>query len=313
MPAADALVPGGLLPVGRLFHIADGDHRAVITESGATLRAYEVGARPVLEAFSGPDSPVIGAQGEILAPWPNRVVDGRWTWRGTQQQLWITEPARGHAIHGLVRRLRWTPFEVEPHHIGLETTLLAHPGWPFPLHLAVAYTVGPAGLVVRLTATNVGRTSCPYGAAAHPYLAVPGGSADDAVVRMPAATWLATDDRLAPTDRRPTAASPYDFDGTRAVGARQADNAFTDLERLPDGRVEATVTAPDGRTAVLWGDTSVRWWQLFTGDALPERWRRRALALEPMTCGPNALNTGDDLVVLDPADTHTMTWGVSLQ
>jgi hypothetical protein len=32
-----------------------------------------------------------------------------------------------------------------------------------------------------------------------------------------------------------------------------------------------------------------------------------------MTCGPNALNTGEDLVVLGPGDSHTMTWGLTLR
>ncbi len=307
---------GGLppqLPVGRLFEIVFGDQRAVVTGSGATLRAYDVGSRPVLEPFDGPETLVVGGQGEILSPWPNRVVDGAWTWEGAKQQLWITEPARGHAIHGLVRRMHWTPTRVEPARVDLEVTLLAHPGWPFPLHFDASYELSPDGLTARLTATNIGRSPCPYGAATHPYLAVPGGRADEAVVSIRAATWLATDDRLAPTERRPTAGSPFDFDGIVAVGARQADNAFTDLERLPDGRVEATVTAPDGRTTVLWGDATVRWWQLFTGDSLPEQWRRAAVALEPMTCGPNALNTGEDLVVLEPDDGHTMTWGLTLR
>ena len=139
-----------------------------------------------------------------------------------------------------------------------------------------------------------------------------GGSVDDAVLDIPAATWVATDDRLAPIGRRPTAGTPLAFDGGVPVGERQVDNPFTDLERLPDGRVEARMTSPDGRTTVLWGDASVRWWQLFTGDELPPRWRRRTLALEPMTCGPNALNTGDDLVVLEPGDRHPMEWGLRL-
>jgi aldose 1-epimerase len=64
---------------------------------------------------------------------------------------------------------------------------------------------------------------------------------------------------------------------------------------------------------VIWGDAGVRWWQLFTGDALPERWKRRALALEPMTCGPNALNTGEDLIVLEPGGSHAMAWGLALR
>ncbi|HSH22537.1 MAG TPA: aldose 1-epimerase family protein [Acidimicrobiales bacterium] len=301
----------GVAPVGRLFEIAHGDQRAVITEAGASLRVYEVGPRPVVEPFDGADTVPIGAQGEILAPWPNRTVDGSWRWGSTRHQLSITEPERGHALHGLVRTLAWTPVENGVSRIDLATTLLAHPGWPFPLQLTVTYALGPAGLTCRLMATNIGRARCPYGAATHPYLAIPGGT-DEAVLRIPAATWLATDDRLAPTERRATAGTPYDFDGSVPVGAREVDNAFTDLERAPDGRVEASLRAPDGRTTVLWGDASVRWWQLFTGDALPSRWRRAVVALEPMTCGPDALNTGDDLAVLDPGETHRMTWGLRL-
>ncbi len=303
---------GDVPPVGRLFEVAHGDQRAVVSESGATLRVYDVGARPVVEAFEGPGSLVIGAQGQILAPWPNRVVDGRWSWESTGHQLWVTEPDRGHALHGLVRTLPWSPLESAADRIELETVLLAHPGWPFPLHLAVTYSLGGEGLTSRLTATNIGRAPCPYGAATHPYLAIPGGTVDEAVLEMRAATWLATDDRLAPLDRRPTAGSAYEFDGAAPIGARVVDNAFTDLDRGPDGRVEARLTAPDGRTTMLWGDRTVRWWQLFTGDDLPRRWRRRAVALEPMTCGPDALNTRDDLSVLQPGESRAMEWGLTL-
>ncbi|HEX2047949.1 MAG TPA: aldose 1-epimerase family protein [Acidimicrobiales bacterium] len=300
-------------PVGRLFEIRHGEQRALVTESGATLRVYDVGGRRVVEPFEGPETPVVGSQGEVLAPWPNRVVDGRWTWESTEHQLWITEPERGHALHGLVRTLPWASTEAEAHRVDLETTLLAHPGWPFPLHFHVSYELGTDGLASRLTARNIGRTRCPYGAATHPYLAVPGGTVDGATLHIPAATWLVTDGRLAPLERRATAGSPYVFDGRAPVGGRRVDNAFTELERGPDGRVEATLTCPDGRTTVVWGDSSVRWWQLFTGDVLPERWRRRTVALEPMTCGPNALNTGDDLVVLEPGESHSMTWGITLE
>ena len=282
---------GLVAPVGLLHEIVHGDQRAVLSESGATLRVYEIGARPVIEPFDGPEAVPIGSQGAILAPWPNRVVDGRWKWEGAEHQLWITEPKRGHASHGLVRALRWTILGGAPDRITLETTLLAHPGWPFPLHFEVAYELGPDGLTSRLTARNIGRRTCPYGAATHPYLAISGGSVDEAAIRIPAATWLATDDRLAPTERRPTAGTPYEFTDAAPVGGRQVDNAFTDLERQPDGRVHASVTAPDGRTTVVWGDTSVRWFQLFTGDALPGKWRRTTVAVEPMTCPPPTPST----------------------
>ena len=305
--------PPDVAPVGASYEIVHGDQRAVVTESGATLRAYQVGSRPVIEAFDGPDTVPIGCQGEVLAPWPNRIVDGRWTWEGASYQLWLTEPERGHALHGLVRTVTWSAVSHERDRVELETRLLAHPGWPFPLHFVATYALGRKGLVCGLTASNIGRRPCPYGAAAHPYLAIPGGTVDDAIVRIPAATWLATDDRLAPTERRATQGTTRQFSETAPVGARKADNAFTGLDRRPGGDVEASVTAPDGRTAVVWGDSSVKWFQLFTGDTLPPSWRRRTLALEPMTCGPDALNTRDDLVILEPGESHTMTWGLALR
>ena len=191
---------GLVAPVGLLHEIVHGDQRAVLSESGATLRVYEIGARPVIEPFDGPEAVPIGSQGAILAPWPNRVVDGRWKWEGAEHQLWITEPKRGHASHGLVRALRWTILGGAPDRITLETTLLAHPGWPFPLHFEVAYELGPDGLTSRLTARNIGRRTCPYGAATHPYLAISGGSVDEAAIRIPAGH-VASDGRPARAHR----------------------------------------------------------------------------------------------------------------
>ena len=306
------MIPHRLPPAGRLVEIVHGEQRAVITSGGATLRAYDVGDRPVLEHFDSPESVGIGCQGEVLAPWPNRVVDGRWTWQGSSFQLWITEPERGHALHGLVRAFTWNLVEHHENRVEMDVLLLAQPGWPFPLHINVSYALGSTGLTSVLTTTNVGRKRCPYGAGMHPYLAMRGGTVDEAVLHLPAATWLATDERLAPTERRSTAGTPFDFTDGSPIGSRRADTAFTDLRVESIDRVEARVTAPDGHTAVLWGDESVRWWQLFTGDALPEPWSRAALALEPMTCGPNALNSHDDLILLEPGEAHSMTWGLFL-
>lgn len=302
---------GGLAPGGQTVEIVSGAHRAVVTRSGATLRTYDLGGRPVVEAFDGPEAPVVGCQGEVLAPWPNRVVDGRWTWRGRSLQLSITEPERGHALHGLVRTLAWDVVGRRDDAVELEVLLLAHPGWPFPLRFRVGYRLDEGGLTSTVTATNVGREACPYGAAVHPYVAFGGGAVDSSALHLPAGTWLETDGRLAPVRRRPTAGTAYDLGGGGPIGDRRIDTAYTDLPRSAGGRVEARVTAPDGTSTVVWGDGAVCWWQVFTGDALPAPWRRRALALEPMTCAPDALNSGDGLVWLEPGASASMTWGLA--
>ena len=59
-------------------------------------------------------------------------------------------------------------------------------------------------------------------------------------------------------------------------------------------------------------DQAYRYLMLFTGDSLadPAR-RRRGLGVEPMTCAPNALQTGDGLRTLQPQETFTSRWGIS--
>ena len=41
---------------------------------------------------------------------------------------------------------------------------------------------------------------------------------------------------------------------------------------------------------------------MFTADSHDAA--RQAVAIEPMTCPPDAFNTGTDLVVLEPGETH---------
>ena len=52
--------------------------------------------------------------------------------------------------------------------------------------------------------------------------------------------------------------------------------------------------------------------QVYTGDTLAQPRRRLALAVEPMTCPANALQSGQGIVRLDPGQTHSGRWGVRL-
>jgi aldose 1-epimerase len=64
-----------------------------------------------------------------------------------------------------------------------------------------------------------------------------------------------------------------------------------------------------GAGIALWVDESYRYLMLFTGDPLPDV-DRRSLAVEPMTCPPNAFRTGDHLVRLEPGGSVTTAWGI---
>ena len=164
---------------------------------------------------------------------------------------------------------------------------------------------------MRTTATNVGSESCPYGAGAHPYLTVGTETVDPVILRAPGRTVIRSDERGLPVGTRPVEGTEYDFRRPREIGTTKLDNAFTDLERDEDGLARVELRDPAQGTAVtLWVDESYAYLMLFTGDPLPDV-DRRSLAVEPMTCPPNAFRTGEALVTLEPSRSFTSTWGIA--
>jgi len=126
---------------------------------------------------------------------------------------------------------------------------------------------------------------------------------------VPARTVLTSNDRGLPTGRSAVAGSEYDFTEPRGIGALRLDNCFTDLER-ENGLARVGLRAPDGAGAILWLDETFGYVMVFTGDPLPDV-ARRSLAVEPMTCPPNAFRTGEDVVRLEPGGSVTSRWGIT--
>ena len=142
-----------------------------MTEVGATLRSYTLSDEPVLDGF-GADQWAHDGRGQVLAPWPNRLGDGRYEFAGQVGQAPINEPALGNAIHGLVR---WLPWHAEAHAqnvVVLACQLYPNPAFPFRLQLRLEYRVGREGLSVTSSAANLGEGPLPFGIGFHPYLTV---------------------------------------------------------------------------------------------------------------------------------------------
>jgi aldose 1-epimerase len=297
-----------ILPTGEQYEIVSGGHRAVVTEVGATLRSYSIDGVDVVRGFAEHESPR-GGQGQNLLPWPNRIRDGRYTFAGTSQQLPLSEPARHNASHGLVRYLPWVLTDHRPDSVTNRVRVFPQPGWPGWLEATLTHAVSAEGLTVTVSATNPGDRDVPFGYAAHPYLTVGEETVDEVDLRVPASSYLEVDpDRLLPIRVTPVDGTDLDLREGPTVGSRNLDNALTDLARDADGRWRVTLTRAD-RTAELWGDETMTWVQVFTGGP----YRDRSVAVEPMTCGPDAYNEGPthaDLIVLAPGDTYTGRWGV---
>ncbi|MFJ8159501.1 aldose 1-epimerase family protein [Streptomyces sp. NPDC096136] len=296
---------------GRQLTLRHGAHEAVVVELGAALRSYTVGGRPVIDGFAAQE-PVTGGRGQILVPWPNRIRDGRYTWEGRELRLPLTEPAAGNAIHGLLRWVPWRVAEEGGDRAVLDVELRPQPGYPFHLGVRAAYTLGGHGLEVAVTARNLGPDAAPYGFGQHPYVRAGTASVDEAVLTLPARTRLVTDGRGLPVGAEPVAGTEYDLRAPRALGPLRLDTPFGDLERDADGRAVVRLAHPSGTLGTdVWLGPGADWVQLYTGDTLPPGERRRAVAVEPMTCPPDAFRSGTGLVRLAPGAHHTVRWGIT--
>ena len=129
-----------MLPTGEQFEIVSGDVRAVVTEVGAGLRALVHGERHLVETYAEDARPALG-MGAVLVPWPNRTAHGRWRWNGADQQLALTEPDAGNAIHGLLRHVLYRVHERTDDAVTLVAVIPPQPGWPVALATGIRYAV----------------------------------------------------------------------------------------------------------------------------------------------------------------------------
>ena len=244
-------------------------------------------------------------------PWPNRIEDGSYEFDGRRHQLPLTEVAAANAIHGLVRWATWAVAERENDRVAMEHVLHPQPGYPFALVLRIEYSVGDGGLTVRTTATNAGTAPCPFASGMHPYFTLGRSSVDTITLSVPADEVMESGPRGLPYAPRAVEGTEYDFRRLRPLGTTRLDTTFTSLRRDADGLARVVLLDDaSGAEITVWADDAYTHLQLFTGDPLPDV-NRRSLAVEPMTCPPNAFRSGDGIVRLEPGAFWTGAWGIS--
>ena len=223
-----------MLLSGEQLELTSGNQAVVVATVGATLRSFTLRGHPVLDAFAA-DEVCPGGRGQVLMPWPNRVADGKYELAGAIHQLPIDEPELGHAIHGLVRWAEWRVEHQATDAVRLRHRLMPRPGYPFALDLSVEYRLSSAGLAVTFGAMNVGPTSCPFGAGAHPYFTF-SRSIDRMNLRVNADSCLLLDARSIPAVAGPSRAAT----STSAASAPSAPRAWT--PRSPSSTAIATAS-----------------------------------------------------------------------
>lgn len=296
-----------------------GEYEAVIASVGATLRALTYEGRDLVVPFDA-DEVRPSHRGATLAPWPNRVVDGRYTFGGVERQLPLTEPARGHALHGLITWLDFEAIDKGPDHVTLAQRIEPQTAYPWRIVVKTTFALGPDGLTQSVSARNESHEPAPWGTGPHPYLVAGAGHVDDWTLELPAAQVLAvTPDRLIPTDLVAVDADDperFDFRVARPIGSAEIDHAYTGLSRGRDDLARVWVTDADGKGVVMSWDAACPWVQVHTADRPGLPINRIGLAVEPMTCAPDAFNAeayayDAGLQVLEPGAMTEASWRIA--
>ncbi len=300
---------------GGQYAITSGAQRAVITEVGATLRSFELDGAPLILGFGRNEIPT-GGRGQVLAPWPNRLNGGSFDFGGRHAQAPLEGPGAKSANHGLVR---WQPWRLLAHdaaRVRLGLTCHAQPAYPFCVDLELEYRLDENGLAVEASIANHGDVVAPFGLGFHAYLHPGAETIEGCTLELPANSHLCLNSDMERVGTEEAAASGFArlVRGPSAapIGTLVINDCFGDLSAENDGRWRARFRRraphPD---LVVWADAAFAYAMVYSGDNMDVHLRRRGLALEPMTCPPNALRSGEAVIPLGVGDEIAMSWGIA--
>ena len=272
---------------------------ALISTEGAALIGLSVDSFNLIE----PSTRDGLYAGKILAPWPNRIRDGKYSFNKNDYQLPINEVSKNNSLHGLVANSLWEITFQNQSKVILEYLLDQPAIYPGKLQLQVTYEIIESGIEIAVLSENIGDISTPYGVSIHTYL-VAGESVknNELFLQIPADQFLVVDaERLLPIKLQPVDGSNFDFINSKKISDQFIDHAFKYSSKYPRS---ISLLNAEGQGAEMIFDEQSKWIQIHTADRDLQADSRMAVAIEPMTCPPDAFNSGIDLIVLEPGKKH---------
>ncbi|MCS5716951.1 hypothetical protein N1027_02265 [Herbiconiux sp. CPCC 205763] len=309
---------------------ADGATEASIALHGATLLSWVVtdaGERIDLVDGYATEQELLeqhGVRNGIMAPFTNRVRDGRYEFGGEAFDLRGSSPTDPDLVlHGLIRERAFTVASVETGEdsavIRLSSSALdgSVEGYPFVVRVDVEYAFSGHALRIRITGRNEGSVDAPFASGWHPYFRLGAAPVADLELTVPASVRVATDDDLIPFDGRAAFVAlddddPLSFRSGRAVGDTAVDTYYTGLQGFEGGPFHTHLRDPTtGRALDVWQERGSM--HVYTADHLA-REPRGSIALEPVERLTNAFNRSDQRahIVLAPGQERSFAFGVYL-
>jgi aldose 1-epimerase len=218
--------------------------------------------------------------GTVLAPWPNRLEDGKYVHRGIEYQFGDLD-ALHNKNHGLLGK---EDLEVRFHsdtELRLGHLFGSDPGYPFQVDLEISYQLLESSLLVTAIATNHG-PQAPFAIGFHPYLL----TGETFSLSAPFTQTVLTNERML----------PWSTKAMNCLEINQDSKQLPTLDACFSGAAAVKVLRPIGNFEVRVLE-NLPYFMLYRP---PRRFfeQGESLAIEPMSAAANAFRNDPDLVQL---------------
>lgn len=207
-----------------LISLKSADFYAEVCTIGAALKLLQYQGRHIIE----PAPKIPRYHGAVLVPWPNRIQDGRYVFRGTTYTTVINEADRNNALHGLVDKIEFSIQSQSDDNLHLRAILASGNHYPSDLRIDCFYSLDPTGLRWKISTKNIGNSTAPYGVSIHPYLFT--GTdllVDELYLSFKSNEFLEVDvQRLLPLELQHVNSHDFNFNNKTRIGTRFIDHAF---------------------------------------------------------------------------------------
>lgn len=295
----------------RLNNEKTGEYCAVIPDFGATLQSLALRNNndlyELIEAHTNPSeiSEIQSFRSSHLIPFPNRVDRGLYQFNEQTYRLTPNWTHEDNAIHGLIFDKKFdVKFEQteDTAMLTLQHDFEGTPGFPFPFLTTIMYTLRAGQLSCGVLVHNVGDQSMPMGVGWHPYFKLGDKKINDLSLKLPEGRRIEIGERMIPTGKL------LDYNQFRTaapIGQTPFDTGFY----INNNGEEAITTLYDNERGVtlLISQKNCPYLQIF----IPES--RKSIAIEPMTCAPDAFNNSLGLETLKSGEHIETFYGVTLK
>lgn len=236
-------------------------------------------------------------QSAILFPFVGRIPNGKYIYKNILYKLETNELNRSNALHGLIydKQFKIDKYSISTSQANIELSYISDgtlKGFPFEFKFQVNYIISNNGVTINLNVTNLGSNSFPFGCGWHPYFKT--NDLASSLLSFTSKEKLVCNKNLIPTGIISNKES-----STFAINNKSFDDTFILLEN------EMNFKTNNYDMQISFDENLNGYLQLY----IPQH--RKNIAIEPVTCVPNAFNTEKGLLELSPKE--QFNWSIELK